>query len=265
MLTHINEITMTSVEIAAMTGKRHDNVLRDADRIVEQVAHLKSEAGSVEATYLDGNKQERRMLVLNKQMVFTIITGYDSGLRHTVIGRWIELEQAANPMFGSQAITDTLNDLQTRVDMMAPVYAEHVRKGTSGHGHTWSAACFIADVPPQIAKSYFKAIGRFERERPKVVSLETPSGPIVPTKKGFDLGYFKRKKYTGHGQNKDGFNVTNTGLEWLKGYRDAILAWDIERKKVRAVVDAEGYVTDIIGEGSEGMTLADLPRKEVIR
>nr|WP_314563801.1 Rha family transcriptional regulator [uncultured Pseudomonas sp.] len=256
-----NAITMTSVEIAAMTGKRHDNVLRDADRIIENVAHLKSEAGSVEATYLDGNKQERRMLVLSKQMVFTIITGYDSGLRHTVIGRWIELELAANPMFGSQAITDTLNDLQTRVDMMAPVYAEHVRKGTSGHGHTWSAACFIADVPPQIAKSYFKAIGRFERERPKVVSLETSSGPIMPTKKGFDLGYFKRKKYTGHGQNKDGFNVTNAGLEWLKGYRDAILAWDIERKKIRPVVDAEGYVIDISGHGGKGMTVVDLPRE----
>lgn len=30
MLTNNQEITMTTVEIAAMTGKRHDNVLRDA-------------------------------------------------------------------------------------------------------------------------------------------------------------------------------------------------------------------------------------------
>ena len=30
MFNGIEEITMTTVEIAAMTGKRHDNVLRDA-------------------------------------------------------------------------------------------------------------------------------------------------------------------------------------------------------------------------------------------
>ncbi|MGY2273161.1 Rha family transcriptional regulator [Pseudomonas azotoformans] len=69
MLTHINEITMTSVEIAAMTGKQHKNVLRDADRIVEQVAHLKSEAGSVEATttMLTTNQTELLPIVIEGQ------------------------------------------------------------------------------------------------------------------------------------------------------------------------------------------------------
>ena len=36
-MTTLNTITMTTVEIAAMTGKRHDNVLRDADRAIELV------------------------------------------------------------------------------------------------------------------------------------------------------------------------------------------------------------------------------------
>jgi hypothetical protein len=263
---NINEVTMTTVEIAARTGKRHDHVLRDADRAIELVAKASTvngpNSGVVESTYLDRKNEARRMLVLNKHMVFTIITGYDTALRYAVVGRWIELEQAMSPAFASQAITATLIDLQSRVDMMAPVYREHVRKGTTGHGHTWSAACAIADVPPLIAKAYFKATGRFAVRRPTVVSLETPSGPLMPTAKGFELGYFK-KKGTGHGQNADGFNVTAKGLEWLKGHRDAILAWDVERKKVRPVCDADGFVVDIIGEGSAAMTVADLPRKEV--
>ena len=264
---NINEVTMTTVEIAAMTGKRHDNVLRDADHAIELVtkaALLKSEEcsrsnqiGAVEGTYQDGRNATRRMLVLNRHMVFTLITGYDTTLRYTVVGRWIELEQAANPTFASQAITDTLIALQARVDLMEPVYREHVRKGTTGHGHTWSAACAIADVPALIAKAYFKATGRFAIRRPKVVSLETPSGPLMPTAKGFELGYFKRKG-TGHGQNADGFNVTAKGLEWLKGHRDGILAWDAERKKVRPVHDADGYVTGITGEGSAKLTTRDL-------
>ncbi|WP_256732895.1 Rha family transcriptional regulator [Pseudomonas sp. P7548] len=95
MFNGIKEITMTTVEIAAMTGKRHDNVLRDAHAIVAKVNALKSEecsnndqsTGAIEATYLDGRKAERPMLVLNKHMVFTLITGYDTGLRYTVVGR----------------------------------------------------------------------------------------------------------------------------------------------------------------------------------
>lgn len=43
MFNGIKEITMTTVEIAAMTGKRHDNVLRDAHAIVAKVNALKSE------------------------------------------------------------------------------------------------------------------------------------------------------------------------------------------------------------------------------
>ncbi|MGY2181476.1 hypothetical protein [Pseudomonas agarici] len=41
-MTTLNTITMTTVEIAAMTGKRHDHVLRDADRAIELV--MKSRA-----------------------------------------------------------------------------------------------------------------------------------------------------------------------------------------------------------------------------
>lgn len=259
---NINEVTMTTVEIAAMTGKAHKNVLRDADRAIELISKSRASdlsrqtEGATEATFENRGKQYR-MMVLNRHMVFTLITGYDTTLRYTVVGRWIELEQAANPAFASQAIADTLIALQARVDLMEPVYREHVRKGTTGHGHTWSAACAIADVPPQIAKAYFKATGRFAIRRPKVVSLETPSGPLMPTAKGFELGYFKRKG-TGHGQNADGFNVTAKGLEWLKGHRDGILAWDAERKKVRPVLDADGFVTAITGEGSAKLTTRDL-------
>ena len=128
-MTTLNTITMTTVEIAAMTGKRHDHVLRDADRAIELVmksraSNLRSQIESKDVDATEGTFENRgkqyRMLVLNKHLVFTLITGYDTALRYTVIGRWIELEQAANPAFASQAITETLIDLQTRVDAMAP-------------------------------------------------------------------------------------------------------------------------------------------------
>lgn len=157
-MTDLKTITMTTVELAAMTGKRHDHVMRDADRALEAITtsrtacekmapDLGASIGVTETTYQDKYKRDKRMLILNKQMIFTIITGYDTALRFTVVGRWIELEQAANPAFGSQAITDTLIDLQSRVDMMTPAYAEHVRKGTTGRGYLWDEACRMAEVP----------------------------------------------------------------------------------------------------------------------
>ncbi|PPS38758.1 transcriptional regulator [Pseudomonas syringae] len=138
-----NTVTMTTVEIAELTGKRHDNVLRDARATVEHVNALRSEA--VESIYKDRKGEPRPMLILDKHLTFTLITGYDTGLRYNVVGRWIELEQAANPAFAAQSITETLNELQARVNAMAPAFDEHVRKGRTV-GYSWREACRLAEI-----------------------------------------------------------------------------------------------------------------------
>lgn len=261
MFNGIKEITMTTVEIAAMTGKRHDNVLRDAHAIVAKVNALKSEecsnndqsTGAIEATYLDGRKAERPMLVLNKHMVFTLITGYDTGLRYTVVGRWIELEQAANPAFASQAITETLIDLQTRVDAMAPAYDEHVRKGTTT-GYTWREACRLAGVAnPDKVMEMFIATGRAAKRKDltRMHPKYAKSGwvrEVSSSNKAIQL--------TGHL-----FKVTLKGInEWLRPNAENIAKGLIEHRKPRPVVDTDGYVIDIKGEGAASMTIADLPK-----
>ena len=261
MLNGIKEITMTTVEIAAMTGKRHDNVLRDAHAIVAKVNALKSEecsnndqsTGAIEATYLDGRKAERPMLVLNKHMVFTLITGYDTGLRYTVVGRWIELEQAANPAFASQAITETLIDLQTRVDAMAPAYDEHVRKGTTT-GYTWREACRLAGVAnPDKVMEMFISTGRAAKRKDltRMHPKYAKSGwvrEVSTSNKAIQL--------TGHL-----FKVTLKGInEWLRPNAENIAKGLIEHRKPRPVVDTDGYVIDIKGDGAARMTIADLPK-----
>ena len=261
MFNGIKEITMTTVEIAAMTGKRHDNVLRDAHAIVAKVNALKSEecsnndqsTGAIEATYLDGRKAERPMLVLNKHMVFTLITGYDTGLRYTVVGRWIELEQAANPAFASQAITETLIDLQTRVDAMAPAYDEHVRKGTTT-GYTWREACRLAGVanPDKVlAMMVDKGLARRSNGLTSLAPKFIERGwvrEVSPSNKAIQL--------TGHL-----FKVALKGVnEWLRPNAEDIAKALIEHRKPRPVVDTDGYVIDIKGEGAASMTIADLPK-----
>lgn len=252
----LNAVTMTTMEIAVMTGKTHAHVLRDADRILTQLGESTSglSSGATENTYTTSQNKVMRVLVLNKHMVFTIITGYDSGLRYTVLGRWIELEQAANPAFASQAITDTLNDLQSRVDMMAPAYTEHTRKGTTV-GYTWREACRLAGVEsPDKVLDMFRAKGlaRTAKDLTELHPKYADRGHVKIVSRSN-----KAIKLTGHL-----FKVTLKGVdEWLRPSAEKIAKALADHRTITVVKDSDGYVLDITGEGSKSMTIQDLPKE----
>lgn len=246
-----NTVTMTTVEIAELTGKRHDNVLRDARAIVSQVNALKSEA--IEATYTDGRGREKPMLVLDKHLTFTLITGYDTGLRYNVVGRWIELEQAANPAFTAQAITATLNELQARVNDMAPAFDEHVRKGRTV-GYSWREACRLADIDhPDKLLDLLIAMGN---------ARKTTQGHTQLHPKYEQDGFVKTLKPSNLVVSKNGghlFKVTHKGLnEWLKAKAECINAAVKEAAKPKVVKDDHGYVVKITGENTSGMLTTDI-------
>ncbi|WP_054078370.1 Rha family transcriptional regulator [Pseudomonas amygdali] len=224
MLTN-NTVTMTTVEIAELTGKAHNNVLRDARKIVESIdapksgevesiGLLKCEPSSLgfsESSYTNKQNKDQPMLVLDKHLTFTLITGYDTGLRYNVVGRWIELEQAANPAFAAQAITATLNELQARVNDMAPAFDEHVRKGRTV-GYSWREACRLAEIA----------------HPDKLLALLIDTGNARKTTQGHTQlnpkyerdGFIKVLKPSNLVVSKNGghlFKITHKGLnEWLK-------------------------------------------------
>lgn len=208
-----NTVTMTTVEIAELTGKAHKNVLRDAYGIIEKVNGLKSEP--VESTYKDKKGETRPMLILDKHLTFTLITGYDTGLRHTVVGRWIELEAQANPGFLAETIKDTLDTLQARVNAMAPAYDEHVRKGRTV-GYSWREACRLADIDhPDKLLAVLVSLGRAR----KTTQGHTQLHPDYERD-----GFIKTLKPSNLVVSKNGghlFKITSKGLtEWLKAKAD---------------------------------------------
>jgi len=101
MITNITQTdkdiqTMSSLEIAELTGKTHSHVLRDIDNMLIIVnPDLDSPLNS--ATYKDGNNIERRHFNLNKNLTLTLISGYNIKLRYTIIKRWQELETIEEP------------------------------------------------------------------------------------------------------------------------------------------------------------------------
>lgn len=93
------EQTMSSREIAELTGKEHRNVLRDCDKLNDEYVKLgllKIEQGyyTLEST---GNQQHRECR-LTKMQTFDLITGYNAELRIKVNRRWAELEQIVSAL-----------------------------------------------------------------------------------------------------------------------------------------------------------------------
>ncbi|WP_244974217.1 phage antirepressor KilAC domain-containing protein [Gluconobacter cerinus] len=109
-------VTMSSREIAELTGKRHDNVVRDIEKMLADVGES---ALNFEGTYTnEQNGQEYRCYNLPRDLTYTLIAGYRSDLRLKIVRRWMELEAVtiAPPETPEQLALRALTGLQTVVE-----------------------------------------------------------------------------------------------------------------------------------------------------
>ncbi len=88
-LTLVKQLTMTSREIATLTGKEHKNVKRD---ILLMLVELELDPLSFERIYLDSLNREQTEYLLTRELTETLLTGYSAKLRLAVIKRWREME-----------------------------------------------------------------------------------------------------------------------------------------------------------------------------
>ena len=90
-----NAITMSSREIADLTGKRHDNVVRDIEKMLKDVG---LGVLNFEDTYTNPqNGQEYRCYKLPRDLTYNLVLGYRADLRLKVVRRWMELETQQAP------------------------------------------------------------------------------------------------------------------------------------------------------------------------
>lgn len=85
----IKKETMTSLEIAEVTGKRHDSILRDIRNILSQGVDAHN---FVETYYTDKSNRQQKCYTLTKKGCLILASGYDVILREKIIDRWEELE-----------------------------------------------------------------------------------------------------------------------------------------------------------------------------
>lgn len=88
----VHKRTMSSVEIAEMTGKRHSDVMRSI-RAMEPAWVKIAERKFASCSYKDENNRERPMYLLDYRECMYIATKFNDEARAKLILRWDELEK----------------------------------------------------------------------------------------------------------------------------------------------------------------------------
>ena len=86
-----NNLTMSSLEIAELTGKQHKNVLADIRKMLDD---LEIDSAIFSAQYKDSTGRSLPMFNLPKDETLCLVSGYNVQVRMRIIKRWQELEEA---------------------------------------------------------------------------------------------------------------------------------------------------------------------------
>lgn len=147
--------TMSSREIATLTGKEHFHVKRDIEKMCLE---LNLDASKFGCIYFDQHNREQTEYKLDKELTTTLITGYSIKLRNAVIKRWQELEQqvtAPRELTRIEILTMAIESeqkaiaLQAQVAVLEPKAAALDTIANAEGTHTLTDAAKVLGVQPK--------------------------------------------------------------------------------------------------------------------
>lgn len=113
-----NEVTMSSREIADLTGKQHQHVKRDIETMCEA---LEIDASIFGHTYRDSQNRDQSEYLLDRYHTEVLVTGYDVKRRAAVIKRWYDLESGkAAPVAQQPNIPATTALCELAISVLRP-------------------------------------------------------------------------------------------------------------------------------------------------
>lgn len=207
--------TMTSREIAELTGKQHGHVLRDIEIMLEQLEQDKE--GYSQSWIHPQNGQQYRQYVLDREHTECLITGYNAQLRMKVIKRLHELEDS------------------TRVQLTLP---EALRLAADEAEQKIALEHKLADIAPKVEfadrvaginrgisiPNFAKAVGigplkLFAWMRDNGILMKDGQRHNLPSQRFIDSGYFavRQGSYFAHGETRASFTtmLSGKGELWL--------------------------------------------------
>jgi len=89
----LDQLTMTSREVAELTGKQHNHVMRDI-RIMLVELHGEGGLSSFGSSYLNEQNKAQPCFRLPKRETLILVSGYNVQMRAKIIDRWQQLENS---------------------------------------------------------------------------------------------------------------------------------------------------------------------------
>ena len=211
-----NAMTMSSREIAELTGKEHKNVLADIRKMLAEIQSTEKSAD-----YKDSMGRIQPCLLLDKDETMCLVAGYSATLRMAIIKRWQELEAANKPTVprtyaealleaGRLAMELEQKDEQLRIQAPAVEFATRVAGVEKG----------------VVLGNFARTIGigqntLFKHLRSMRVLMEGGNRHNLPLQEYIDRGYFsvRESTYETNGETRLSFTplITGKGQQWLSG------------------------------------------------
>ena len=94
-----NVLTMSSLEIAELTGKRHDHVMVDIGKMLSDLGKAAPDFAGTAFYEVNNAKRSRKIYNLPKRETLILVSGYSVAMRARIIDRWQELEQKESARF----------------------------------------------------------------------------------------------------------------------------------------------------------------------
>lgn len=216
-------LTMSSREIAELTGKRHDNVMRDI-RIM--LTELFGEKGvlNFEDTHMNvQNGQSYSIFQLPKRECLILISGYSIEFRARIIDRWQALEAKAAGGNVHYLIPQTLPealrlaaDLAEKVDAQQRQIEADRPKVEFANDVAQAINCHSVEEVAKVLGTGRNRLFRWMRDN----SVLIPDSRL-PYQRFIEAGYFKLVERTWtdpHGEKhlSQTILVTGSGLQWLQ-------------------------------------------------
>lgn len=211
---------MSSLEIARITGKRHDHVMRDIQVTLEEAGITAPKFG---ASYKGGNGKDLPCYLLPRRECDLVVSGYSVKYRLAIIDRWHELEakqsfEVPQTLSGALRLAADLNDKlliqQEQLAIAAPKVEFYDTVTESGTVCSMAVAAQVANLP-------FGRNTLFVKLRERGVLISSGERYNLPKQEYIERGYFTVKENnfehptTGETIIKFTTYVCQRGIDWL--------------------------------------------------
>jgi anti-repressor protein len=206
-------LTMSSVEIAELTGKRHHNVLRDIEKMLTEIGAIKNDLSSV---YQSAQNKSIPCFNLPKNLTLALITGYSAKLRLAVIDRWQALEESqsrkpqAKPAYTIEDFAVAL--LESKAKNQALLAEVEAAKPAVEFVAEYVEADGLVNTTQVATKLGISARALNILLREHGYKQKTLSGVDVLTMKGVETGWFESKSWCNNGQTGEQIYITPKGV-----------------------------------------------------